>query len=348
MPFKQVFERRVNRNMREGEPGPGPDEEAREEADVKSDPDSKTFEHEEEDIELSEKKDRPPRFSTLFTQPAPPQIVERYVEPKRRSGVTLPTPLFVILAIVLFFESTLLFAYTIIGLYNNVPQGVLPFGPGSTATVDSCNCGGGQAGINISPNFILPGGNAETVTVTADTSTVLEKTTTSTSTSSSSSSSSSSTSSSIDPTAVAAGLASFLRGQAASNSSPGPRVAETTKVVTSTPEQKTVLLTSDVTIIPGQSTSTSTVKVPPKSSSNAKRASPASKEASEADSGKTTVAGPTPSTLMTAASPPATTEAPEKGEDDGKDAKAKESTTQKTGVACFGGSGAVMLNCVSA
>jgi hypothetical protein len=354
MPFKQVFERRVNRNLREGEQGPAPPEIIEEDGDIKPKVDSKGIEYEEEDIELSEKKDRPPRFSTLFTQPAPPQIIERYVEPSRKSGVTIPTPLFVVLAFVLFFESTLLFAYTVIGLYNNVPSGLLSFGGSTTAVMEGCNCGTGQAGINIAPNFIMPGANAETTTVTADASTTSDTTkattTSSTSTHTSSSSSSSTTSSiasSID-LSIAAGLASFLRGDATTTS---PSIAHTTKVVVVTPKQSTVLSTKDVTVIAGQSTSTSFVDVPAKSTDNAKRASPASSAAaSGVQAGNRGVAVKGASTFVTAASLPAVTGAPEttKKGDGGGGGKSETTSESSTGkVACFGGGGAVVLNCVT-
>jgi hypothetical protein len=330
MPFKQVFERRVNSNMQEEEAGPAPREEAVEDHDMKKAHDEKQPQWEEEDIELSGKKDRPPRFSTLFEGAPAPQIIERIVEPRKKSGVYIPTPLFIVLAIALFFESTLLFAYTIIGLYNNLPYGVLPFGKSSSSTVEGCNCSDGQAGINIAPNFYLPGAK-EAVTLSG--SSVM-----------SSSSSSSSTSSST--TNNSKYLASLLAGLTTSTSATSdPAVASTTLVVTSTPTRKIVSVTIDQTIVAGQSTVTSITNVPPKSSTNAKRASPASDSAS-ADDGEQTEAATTPSTLVTSTSLPPTTKAPSPTKKN--DHKPTTTTTSdgSDGGACFGAGGAVWQNCI--
>ncbi|KAK3715722.1 hypothetical protein LTR37_006947 [Vermiconidia calcicola] len=252
MPFKRVFERNVNRNMQGGEQGPAPNENELGERKIQHPPDSKEPEYEVEDEELSEKKDRPPRFSTLFAPTShPPQVIERIIESrKKRSGVYLPTPLFVVLAFILFFESTLLFAYTIIGLYNNMPAGILPFGS-PYPVGPGCNCSPGTQGINISPNFIMPGANGEVLTVTAYAP--LPSTSASTETTSSSSTT---TASSPD----AAKLLSLLTS-AIDPTQPG--VVFSTKVVTSTPEQETVTSSTMKTVIAGQPTVTSTKIVDP-------------------------------------------------------------------------------------
>ena len=148
MPFNQAFVRDVNRNMQEDAPVCEPNEEAN----IKKHLKAGEAKGEEEDYELSEKKDRPPRFSTLFGGIPPPQIIERYMEPpKKRKGVYIPLPLFIILAIILFFESTLLFAYTIIALDNNLPSGLFPIG---STRVDDCNYAQ-QPAINVAPKFFV-------------------------------------------------------------------------------------------------------------------------------------------------------------------------------------------------
>ena len=122
MSFSGDFEEDVNRNMQEDTEQQDPSEEKN----LKKHLDAKS--EQEEDQELSEKKDRPPRFSTLFSGTPPPQIVERYIEQprKQKRGIWIPLPLFILLAIILFFETTLLFAYTIIALDNNLGSGLFP------------------------------------------------------------------------------------------------------------------------------------------------------------------------------------------------------------------------------
>jgi hypothetical protein len=148
MPFSQVFEENVNRNMQEDAHG----SEDNKESDIKNHFKASEAKNEEEDHELSEKKDRPPRFSTVFGGTPPPQVIERYMEPpKKKKGVYIPLPLFIVLAIILFFESTLLFAYTIIALDNNLPSGLFPIG---STRIDECNCAQ-QPAINVAPKFFV-------------------------------------------------------------------------------------------------------------------------------------------------------------------------------------------------
>ena len=150
MSFSQDFEEDVNRSMQEDTE----QQEQSEEKNIKKYLDAKG--EREEDQELSEKKDRPPRFSALFGGTPPPQIVERYIEQPRhkKRGVWIPLPLFIILAIILFFETTLLFAYTIIALDNNLTSGLFPV---SKTRVDDCPQ---QQAINVAPKFYMGPGQS--------------------------------------------------------------------------------------------------------------------------------------------------------------------------------------------
>ncbi|KAI7264367.1 hypothetical protein KC345_g8818 [Hortaea werneckii] len=257
MPFQKTFERRVNEDMQENaEAGPAPRPES-----TDSYPDSKkamppsTPDMEGEDIEWSEKKDQPPRFSTLFGATPPPASREPEnlpVSPRRQPtrGVTLSTPIFVGLVVILLFESTLLFAYTVIGLYKNVPPGIIP---GRGASV-GCRCNEDpRPAINIAPNFMIPQSQSEateTITVTTSPSpspTTSKPTSTSTSTSTTSS----------DPASQAAALvASMLGEHSTSTSSPSPTMTpsttssptKSTTIITETPSQSTVRSTKLVTV----------------------------------------------------------------------------------------------------
>lgn len=176
MPFKQVFERRMNRDLQEeaeqrsAPPDPLNDNEEGAGGTSKRQKSEDDYEPEEEDLELASKKDTPPRFSAIFSSgptapPPPPPIADTYR--RRSSGIFLPTPLFVFLATLFLLESTFLFAYTVLGLYNNLPSGLLVLGnsnPGRTIpplSIDSCNCAATQEPlINFAPNFIMPGAAA--------------------------------------------------------------------------------------------------------------------------------------------------------------------------------------------
>ncbi|RMY67681.1 hypothetical protein D0863_07621 [Hortaea werneckii] len=261
MPFRKTFERRVNEEMQENaKAGPAPRPES-----MDPYPNSKkpippsTPDMEAEDIEWSEKKDQPPRFSTLFgvTPPPEPREPENLPVPPRRQptrGVTLSTPIFVGLVVILLFESTLLFAYTVIGLYKNVPPGIIP-GMGASA---GCRCNEDpRPAINIAPNFLLPQSQSEateTITVTTSpSSSPPESTTTSKPTSTSTSASTTSS----DPASQAAALVASMLGQlSTSASSPSPTTTtstassptKSTTIITETPSQSTVRSTKVVTV----------------------------------------------------------------------------------------------------
>ena len=182
MPFNRVFERTVNKNMQEGDPGPSTHMGQVEEADIKKHSDAKGPSYEEEDDqEMSEKKDHPPRFSQLFA-PSPSAVVLENPPPprKRKSGVFIPTPLFIVLAVIVLLESTFLFAYTIIGLYSQLPSQLLGVAGLSPAPINGvCNCGQQDPAINIAPKFYLAG--TATTALAEDVSSPASTTTTSTS-----------------------------------------------------------------------------------------------------------------------------------------------------------------------
>nr|OQO23466.1 hypothetical protein B0A51_08713 [Rachicladosporium sp. CCFEE 5018] len=132
-----------------------------------------------DDCEFNEKKhdkcETPPRFSTLFppTVPVPapePVLPAREFEsyPKRKSGIYLPTAVFWALLAFLLLESAILFAYTTLGLLSRF-----------LLTTIAATCPQ-QPIINISPNFLLPGGTLPTAvtTIATSTSTALPSTST--------------------------------------------------------------------------------------------------------------------------------------------------------------------------
>jgi hypothetical protein len=279
-----------------------------EEDNIKKHLDAKGPEPEEEDYELHEKKDRPPRFSTLFGGSPPPQIVERYIEQpkKKRSGVYIPLPLFIVLAIILFFESTLLFAYTIIALDNNLPSGLFPIGSSTSTRLDGCSCAQ-QPAINVAPKFFM--GPSQVANKAPSLPDAHSTTTTS---------KTSSTSSTTKPTAKGTAHTSVV------------------VTVTPTPVAKTSVINLTVdengsTISPTKVTSFTTIPAP--SGGSKKRASVQSAlesiiSAKSSEGGK---GAPTPTTLGTTKSP----------------TKNDVATTSSAGggMPCFGGSGAVGLVC---
>ncbi|KAF2725472.1 hypothetical protein K431DRAFT_342917 [Polychaeton citri CBS 116435] len=240
MPFKRDFERRVNENMM-GEKAEASSTAKAREAELDHDDEDVTF---SENHHTDSKEAPPPRFSTLFTtppplkQPTPPTpIFESYPQSRQRSaGIFVPLPLLIIIAVLFLFESTVLFAYTIIGLYNTAPSrflGLMNIPADNDAAM--CNCPAAdhqpaQAPINFAPNFMIPQQiqasqqatitNTFTVTVketaSLDISSVFSNmlatmtTATSTSTSTSSSSTASSSTSTVDIQSQASQMASDI------------------------------------------------------------------------------------------------------------------------------------------
>ncbi|KAK4540260.1 hypothetical protein LTR36_009665 [Oleoguttula mirabilis] len=246
MPFKNVFERRVNENMQEAEAGRAPPPEvvdADMEMKKQIQPPSPDKEAQAQDGDWSDKKDQPPRFSTLFSAapPQPPRQFESYPEPKRKSGVFLPTPVFTIIAVILLFESTVLFAYTVIGLYNNLPVRLVP-----GAAVCACEGIDRQPTVNIAPNFIMPQAQApQTVTVfgTGSLPDLLPPSTSTTSSSILSTSTSSSSMSSVAATSQAAAAASDILGMLTglATATATPSSSRSVAVVTVTPASTVIL-----------------------------------------------------------------------------------------------------------
>ena len=70
-------------------------------------------------------------------------------QPRKKKGVFIPLPIFIVLAIILFFETTLLFAYTIIALDNNLGSGLFPIG---STRINACP---EQQAINVAPKFFV-------------------------------------------------------------------------------------------------------------------------------------------------------------------------------------------------
>ena len=156
MSLEQDYEKHGNPGSHSKDPSQGSNDSQQKQRPKSS---HSAFEH--EDAVLSEKKDRPPRFSTVFANPTPP-VPYRDDDPPRerkRSGVYVPMPLFILFAALLLLMSTFLFAYTIIGLYNNRPAGLLS----QPSPINGCDC----AGIKFAPNFLLCNDAKTTVTVTA-------------------------------------------------------------------------------------------------------------------------------------------------------------------------------------
>ncbi|KAK5693409.1 hypothetical protein LTR97_009978 [Elasticomyces elasticus] len=263
MPFKQMFEKRVNADMQ------GENSYAQESK--KARPSTPQPEMEAEDLDLSEKKERPPRFSTLFANPPPLSMrqPESFPEPKNRSGIWMPTSLFVLFAVILLFESTLLFAYTVIGFYNNMPTGFMPSAPAA------CNCEANKPAINIAPNFIMPQAQAPQQTITVLGNGVLSdinsEPATSTSTSTTISSSTTQEASS-QASAIASNLLGILTSTPAASTTtssttsttPLPDIATSTLISSVTPPRSTVNSIILVTVnaagstLPPRSTVTST------------------------------------------------------------------------------------------
>ena len=345
MPFKQVFERRVNEDMQDGGAGPAPRSPSPTpsfvDTDVKKQPHSHKAKsiYEAEDLDLSSKGDKtlPPRFSTLFdttrtADPAPPtpRVVECcHRESRKRSGVHLSTPVFILLVVVLLFESTLLFAYTVIGLYQNLPSGILSIA-GAPAPVDGCHCEdeSKQGVINFSPNFVFgeKGGEVMGQLSVIESMTALPSSATSTATTSPSSTPTTTTSSTT-----------FSSSSSVSIVTETPGVVHSTIVVTSSAESSE----TDTAVQP----TVTSVQIVDGPNTTIQARSPTSAAASEGAEEATGTAAPTPTVTGD--------ESPDTVDDDASGAEGEDGAehdengnAQNTAGPCFGASEAVMLNCI--
>jgi len=117
MSFKQTFEKNLNKELEDEHPEP-------------SSP--------------------PPPIDVEYQQNLPPpQVFASYPPPPRRSGVHIPTPFFFLLVLLFLFESGIIFVYTLVGLFNTLPAGIIPM-PGQ-----ACNCAPTTAPINVVPNIYV-------------------------------------------------------------------------------------------------------------------------------------------------------------------------------------------------
>ncbi|KAK4500226.1 hypothetical protein PRZ48_008413 [Zasmidium cellare] len=361
MAFGRDFESKFNENMQDdGQPGPALSEFGDNKAGKKKS--CYYAEPAHEDFEMHEKKDQPPRFSTIFgstTPPAPPPpqqapreyVQEYYPRPEKKSGVFMPMPLFIVFAVILLFESTILFAYTVIGLYNNAPSRLFPWAGQGAAVAAACDCTEHQPAINISPNFVLPQGGEP---VTEKFTISITPTTSSTSTTASSTTSSST--STADSTSQAAAIASDIAGILGSlTSSSSSSSSSPVATVTYTPPQSTVdvtmVITSDANTESAAPppTVTLTTEVPPPSSTGAaitsrdalawasvSSANAAIQSALIPDPIPSTTSTPTTLETSTTTPPPSTTE----------QSTSDTPVSSAAGKVCFGGAGGVQLNCV--
>ncbi|KAI9665861.1 MAG: hypothetical protein M1821_003795 [Bathelium mastoideum] len=113
-------------------------------------------------------KSYPPVDVEIPQSDPPPPIFASY--PPRRSrrwGLFIPAWLIALFVLVLAFESTILFAYTMIGLYKETAPVVLS-AASAAGLSGSCNCPsfGTNAGINGAPDMIQPSISIMTVTNT--------------------------------------------------------------------------------------------------------------------------------------------------------------------------------------
>jgi hypothetical protein len=197
MSFKKTFEKRLNRNMQNDSETGGSSSSNIDDIDIKTQP----KEVDDVDYDRNMKKEAPPpRFSTIFgpaapavrPPPTPSPRREYFPPPQRKSGIWMPWSMFTILAVMLFLESTVLFTYTVIGLYNNTPSRLLALagqGLGGSMPYGMCDplraTAPQPAAVNFAPNFVMPQAAAlatsATVTVTVTTTASVSVVTSSTS-----------------------------------------------------------------------------------------------------------------------------------------------------------------------
>jgi len=91
------------------------------------------------------------QFPSSPPPPPLPQFFPSYPVELRRSGVYIPIPLFILVVLVFFFESSILFVYTTVALYKTVPAAFIPFG------VSGSGCNGAALADRPSPMSVSLG-----------------------------------------------------------------------------------------------------------------------------------------------------------------------------------------------
>ncbi|KAI9696885.1 MAG: hypothetical protein M1820_007960 [Bogoriella megaspora] len=106
-----------------------------------------------------EKKKKPKRdllegIEVPQNEPPPPQVFPSYPPPTRRWGVFIPWWLLALIILLFLFESSIIFVYTIVGLWKETAPVVLS----AAGLANGCNCGTSftQAGVNAQPNVVMP------------------------------------------------------------------------------------------------------------------------------------------------------------------------------------------------
>lgn len=249
MPFSQDFEAQVNRNMTPETSSSSQDHKGKRPASF-MEPEQATDEEWSEKMGMKDQSQHqlPPRFSTIFDTkvPAsfdakvpttPTRAFESYPQqPTRKSGVYIAKPLLWAFLVIFLFETAVLFAYTVIGLLNNINPKLIHTNSAG-AVVAGCDCN--VQPVNISPNFFMPQGQQAPVI----------ETTTSTTSATSTSTTSSSTSqvAGVNASQLAEIIADLRSAQSTTRK-------PTTHVTTVTPPGPTVKSTTVLTVDPSGST----------------------------------------------------------------------------------------------
>lgn len=107
------------------------------------------------DKELEAQSDPLPAVDVEIPQDPPPihsfpsYPVQSYISAPRRSGMYVPTPLFVLFILLFLFESGVLFVYTVVALYNTLPASLVPV----PSPRYDCQNGNEHQPINVAPNI---------------------------------------------------------------------------------------------------------------------------------------------------------------------------------------------------
>lgn len=79
----------------------------------------------------------------------PSYPAQSYISHPRRSGMYVPMPLFILFILLFLFESSVLFVYTVVALYNTLPASLVPV----PSPHYNCQTGSDHPPINVAPNI---------------------------------------------------------------------------------------------------------------------------------------------------------------------------------------------------
>ncbi|PNS16931.1 hypothetical protein CAC42_4895 [Sphaceloma murrayae] len=138
--FKAIYEKHLNKELEADQPEP-----------------TRFVQHQDIESYPPPPPPPPPPFATFSIPPL-----------SRRSGITVPTPIAILIILIFLFETSIIVFYTAVALYQTLPSAGFSIGPGRCQSQPQPH-----GAINVAPNIFMPNANgpaSSLVTITTSVS----------------------------------------------------------------------------------------------------------------------------------------------------------------------------------